>query len=229
MSKLTFHGHSCFTLEANDGTTLLIDPFLTGNPLADIGPDDVVKADYVLFTHGHGDHIGDGFEIAKRTGAMVISTFEIVSFAQQEMGIEKAHPLHIGGGYNFPVGYIKMTPALHGGAVAGDESGQYTTVPGGFLINVDGKTVYHAGDTALITDMQLLKGQVDVACLPIGDNFTMGPDDAVRAVEMIEPMTVIPMHYNTFEVIEQDPNAFAGSVGSRSQVVILEPGQSYEF
>jgi len=229
MSKLTFHGHSCFTLEANDGTTLLIDPFLTGNPLADIGPDDVVKADYVLFTHGHGDHIGDGFEIAKRTGAMVISTFEIVSFAQQEMGIEKAHPLHIGGGYNFPVGYIKMTPALHGGAVAGDESGQYTTVPGGFLINVDGKTVYHAGDTALITDMQLLKGQVDVACLPIGDNFTMGPDDAVRAVEMIEPKTVIPMHYNTFEVIEQDPNAFAGSVGSRSQVVILEPGQSYEF
>jgi L-ascorbate metabolism protein UlaG (beta-lactamase superfamily) len=122
-----------------------------------------------------------------------------------------------------------MTPALHGGAVEGDESGRFTTVPGGFLINVDGKTVYHAGDTALLTDMQLLKGQVDVACLPIGDNFTMGPTDAVRAVEMIEPKAVIPMHYNTFDVIEQDPNTFAGSVGSRSQVVILEPGQSYEF
>jgi L-ascorbate metabolism protein UlaG (beta-lactamase superfamily) len=229
MSRLTFHGHSCFTLEANDGTVLVIDPFLTGNPLADIGPDDIVKADYILFTHGHGDHIGDGFEIARRTGALVVSTYEIVSFAQQVKGIERAHALHIGGGYNFPVGYIKMTPALHGGAVEGDESGRFTTVPGGFLIDIDGRKIYHAGDTALITDMELLKGEVDVACLPIGDNFTMGPDDAVRAVEMIEPRTVIPMHYNTFEVIEQDPSVFAAKVGSRAQVVILEPGQSHDF
>ncbi len=229
MSRLTFHGHSCFTLEANDGTALVIDPFLTGNPLADIGPDDIVKADYILFTHGHGDHIGDGFEIARRTGALVVSTYEIVSFAQQVKGIERAHALHIGGGYNFPVGYIKMTPALHGGAVEGDESGRFTTVPGGFLIDIDGRKIYHAGDTALITDMELLKGEVDVACLPIGDNFTMGPDDAVRAVEMIEPRTVIPMHYNTFEVIEQDPSVFAAKVGSRAQVVILEPGQSHDF
>jgi L-ascorbate metabolism protein UlaG (beta-lactamase superfamily) len=229
MSKLTFHGHSCFTLEANDGTVLVIDPFLTGNPLADIGPDDIVKADYILFTHGHGDHIGDGWEIAKRTDALVISTFEIVSFAQQVKGIEKAHPLHIGGGYNFPIGYIKMTAALHGGAVEGDESGQFTTVPGGFLIHIDGHTVYHAGDTALLKDMELLNGQVDVACLPIGDNFTMGPDDAVRAVEMIGPRTVIPMHYNTFEIIEQDPNAFAAQVGSRAEVVILESGQAHQF
>jgi L-ascorbate metabolism protein UlaG (beta-lactamase superfamily) len=216
-------------LEADDGTALLIDPFLTDNPIADVGPADLTKVDYVLFTHGHGDHIGDGFEIAQRTGAKVVSTFEIVSFAQEKKGIENAHPLHIGGGYDFPVGRIKMTPALHGGAVAGDESGQYTTVPGGFLITLGGKTIYHAGDTGLITDMQLLKGEVDVACLPIGDNFTMGPADAVKAVEMIEPKTVIPMHFNTFDVIEQDPQAFAKDVGDRAKVTILEPGQSHEF
>jgi L-ascorbate metabolism protein UlaG (beta-lactamase superfamily) len=159
---------------------------------------------------------------------LVVSTFEIVSFAQQVKGIEKAHPLHIGGGYNFPVGYIKMTPALHGGAVEGDESGRYTTVPGGFLMNIDDRGIYHAGDTALITDMKLLDGQADVAILPIGDNFTMGPDDAVRAVEMIGPRTVIPMHYNMFEMIEQNPNTFAAKVGSKAQVAILEPGESLE-
>ena len=229
MARLTFHGHACFDIETGDGTKIWIDPFLSGNPLADIGPDAVERADYILFTHGHGDHIGDGFEIAQRTGAMVISTFEIVSFAQEVKGIQNAHPLHIGGGHDFPFGRVKMTAALHGGAVEGDESGCYTTLPGGFLITVEGKTVYHAGDTALLFDMQLLKGQVDVACLPIGDNFTMGPDDAARAVEFIEPRTVIPMHYNTFGLIEQDPEVFKSAVGGRAEVLILKPGESHEM
>ena len=157
----------------------------------------------------------------------MISTFEIVSFLNQEKGIEKVHPLHIGGGFDFPFGRVKMTPALHGGAVEGD-TGKYTTVPGGFLITVDGVGIYHAGDTALLKDMELLAGQVSVALLPIGDNFTMGPDDAARAVAMIRPAVVVPMHYDTFEMIRQDPKAFAQKVGRQAKVVILKPGESHE-
>lgn len=226
MAKITFHGHACFHIDTRDGTRILIDPFLTGNPLADVKPDDLGKVDAILATHGHGDHLGDTIAIAQRTGATVISTFEIVSFLE-EKGVAKVHPLHIGGGYNFPFGRVKMTPALHGGMIQGD-TGKYTTVPGGFLVHVDGKGIYHAGDTALIADMQLLAGQVDIALLPIGDNFTMGPEDAARAVEMIRPKVVIPMHYNTFDVIRQDPQAFARRVGERAKVVILKPGESYE-
>ncbi len=226
MAKLTFHGHACFTLDTRDGTRILIDPFLSANPLADIGPDDVGKVNFILVTHGHGDHLGDTIPIAQKTDATVISTYEIVLFVQTK-GVRNAHPLHIGGGYNFPFGRVKMTPALHGGMVEGDD-GTHTTVPGGFLLSVDNKGIYHAGDTALLKDMELLAGYVDVALLPIGDNFTMGPEDAARAVEMIQPKVVIPMHYNTFDPIWQDPKAFASRIGKRAQVVILEPGQSYE-
>lgn len=226
MAKIIFHGHACFTIEARDGTRLLIDPFLTGNPLADIGPDRVGKVDYILVSHGHGDHLGDTIAIAQKTRATVVSTFEIVSFLQ-EKGVQNAHPLHIGGGFNFPFGRVKMTPALHGGMIEGD-TGKYTTVPGGFLVTLEGKGIYHAGDTALLKDMELLAGQVEVALLPIGDNFTMGPEDAARAVEMIRPKVVIPMHYDTFDVIRQDPKKFAERVGKAAKVVILKPGESHE-
>ena len=222
--NLHFHGHATFSLQLTDGTRLVIDPFFTGNPVADASVDDV-EADYILCTHGHADHFVDALPLARRTGAQLISTYEIVQFAQQE-GIENAHPLHIGGGYDFPFGRVQMTPALHGGQVHGDD-GRWTTVPGGFLITVEGKRLYFAGDTALITDMQLLEGRVDVAILPIGDNFTMGPEDAARAVAMIRPKTVIPFHYNTFPLVEQDPQAFADRVGDTAQVVILEPGDDY--
>lgn len=226
MATLHYHGHSAFTVRLNDGTRLVIDPFFAGSPVADLPLADV-EADYVLCTHGHGDHFADALPLVRRTGAMLISTFEIIEFANQE-GVKNTHALHIGGGYEFPFGRVQMTPALHGGQVHGDD-GRWTTVPGGFLMDLDGRRVYHAGDTALLTDMQLLRGRVDVAVLPIGDNYTMGPEEAARAVEMIRPEVVIPMHYNTIPVIEQDPHAFAALVGGVAEVVIMESGDDYEL
>jgi L-ascorbate metabolism protein UlaG (beta-lactamase superfamily) len=229
MAKLTWHGHSCFLLETDDGTRILFDPWLDENPKADIRADAVGDLDYILVSHGHFDHFADCVKLAKRTGATVVSTFELVSFAQQQ-GAENGHGMNIGGGFQFPFGRVKLTPALHTGSVDGDEEGAFTTDPAGFLLNLNsGTRFYHAGDTALIMDMQLLRGQVDIALLPIGDNYTMGPEDAVRAVEFIQPKTVIPMHYNTFELIEQDPEDFRRAVGDRARVEILEPGASFEF
>jgi L-ascorbate metabolism protein UlaG (beta-lactamase superfamily) len=235
MARLTWHGHSCFTLVTDDGARLIFDPWLDENPMADIGTDQVGELDYILVSHGHFDHFGDGIKLAGQTGALLISTFEIASFAESK-GIENVHAMSIGGAHRFPFGTLKMTPAMHGGQVAGDESGAYTTAPGGFLLTLPGaagaaspRRLYHAGDTALIMDMQLLRGEVDIALLPIGDNFTMGPADAVRAVEFIDPSVVIPMHYNTFDLIKQDPEEFRRAVGERAEVVILEPGKSFEF
>ncbi len=229
MARLTWHGHSCFMLETGDGTRIMIDPWLDENPAADIKAADVQKLDYILVSHGHFDHFTDCIPLAKRTGATVISTFELVSFCQQE-GVKNGHGMNIGGAYLFPFGRVKLTPAVHTGSIAGDKEGAFTTDCCGFLISLDGgPSIYHAGDTALITDMQLLQGRVDLAILPIGDNFTMGPEDAARAVEMIQPETVIPMHYNTFEVINQNPESFREMVGDAARVEILEPGGSYEL
>ncbi len=228
MARLTWHGHSTFTLETDSGHTIMFDPFLDDNPKSDIRVEDVEHLDFILVSHGHFDHFQDAIPLAKKTGATLISTFEIIGFCQ-EQGLENVHPLHIGGGNHFDFGYAKMTPALHGGQVDGDEEGAFTTVPGGWWLDMNGKTLYHAGDTALLMEMQLLRGKVDVALLPIGDNFTMGPDDAARAVEFIEPRVVIPMHYSTWEPIEQDPNAFRDSVAGLAEVVILDPGDSYNF
>jgi L-ascorbate metabolism protein UlaG (beta-lactamase superfamily) len=228
MASLTWHGHSCFTLVTDEGARVMIDPWLDENPKADIRADDVEALDYILVSHGHFDHFADCLPLAKRTGATVVSTFEIVSFLATQ-GHEKGHGMNIGGGHQFDFGRVKLTPALHSGSVAGDDEGAFTTACSGFLITLNsGTRLYHAGDTALIMDLQLLRGQVDVAILPIGDNFTMGPDDAVRAVEMIAPKTVIPMHYDTFPVIEQDAEAFRTKVGGRAEVVVLQPGGRFE-
>jgi L-ascorbate metabolism protein UlaG (beta-lactamase superfamily) len=228
MATLTWHGHSCFTLETDEGKRIMIDPWLDENPKSDIKTGDVEALDYILVSHGHFDHFADCVELAKKTGATVISTFELVAFAQ-EKGAKSGHGMNIGGAYVFDFGRVKLTPALHTGSIAGDD-GSHTTDCSGFLISLNGgQRLYHAGDTALIMDMQLLRGLVDVACLPIGDNFTMGPEDAARAVEMIEPDVVIPMHYNTFPVIEQNPEGFRSLVGDRAKVEILEPGGTFTF
>jgi len=229
MSRLTWHGHSCFTLETGDGTRIMFDPWLDQNPVADIKTDAVERLDYILVSHGHFDHFADCVKLAKKTGATVVSTFELVAFCQKQ-GVENGHGMNIGGGHQFPFGRVKLTPALHTGSIDGDEEGAFTTDCAGFLLTLaDGRRLYHAGDTALITDMQLLRGQVDVALLPIGDNYTMGPEDAARAVEFIQPATVVPMHYDTFDLIRQDPEEFRRRVGGLARVEVMKPGTSLDL
>ena len=226
MTKIVWHGHLTFSIE-HDGMTILIDPFFDGNPAAKITKDDV-KPDYIIVTHGHGDHVGDTVYIAKKTGATVISNFEISSWLQNQ-GVEKVHPMHIGGGFNFPFGRVKLTIAHHGSILP---DGSYGGNPAGVLLTLGDVKIYDAGDTALTYDMTLLADEgVDVAILPIGDNFTMGPDDALRAVKFIKPKVVIPAHYNTWPLIEQDPYAFKERVEKETDAkcVVLDVEGAYEL
>lgn len=229
MAKLTWHGHSTFSLRTDDGTRIIFDPWLDESPVSDLRVKDVKELDFILVTHGHYDHFADVVKLAKKTGATVVSTFEVAAFAAEE-GAKSTHGMNIGGAYRFPFGRVKMTIAHHTGTVHGDKHGRYTATPGGFLVTLNsGLRLYHAGDTALTLDMQLLRGQVDVAILPIGDNFTMGPEDAARAVEFIEPKVVLPMHYDTFPPIKQDPEEFRRLIGGRAELRVLKPGESTEI
>ena len=224
MLTATFHGHACFLLEG-DGKRVVIDPFLTGNPAAVIGPDALPKLDAILLSHGHGDHLGDAVALSKRDKATIVATAELAGFCGDKGAT--AHAMHIGGAHQFPFGRVKLVPAFHGGRVEGDATGKYTTNPCGVVLGLGGKTVYHTGDTGLTLEMQLLEGRVDLMLVPIGDNYTMGVEDAVRAVGFVKPKIVIPMHYNTWDVIRADPRAFQRDVGSRAEVRILAPGESY--
>jgi len=227
MAKVTFHGHATCSLECDDGTHLVIDPFFGDNPVCQVSVDEV-EADWILVSHGHYDHIADAVALGTRTGATVIATHEVSKYLESR-GLKASHQ-HVGGGVHYPFGYVKLTPALHGGIVELPGGEAFTSLPVGFWIELkSGQRFHHAGDTALIADMALLKGRVDVAMLPIGDRYTMGPADAVRAIEMIEPKVVIPMHYDTWPPIAQDARAFAAAVGARARVEILAPGESHEF
>lgn len=221
--RITWYGHAAFGLEI-DNHRLLIDPFFTGNPSAPIAATDAA-ADYILVTHGHGDHVGDAVEIAKRTGAMVISNFEITDWFRSQ-GLEHLHAQHLGGGFNHPFGYLKLTLALHGSKLP---DGSYGGNPAGFLITLeDGRKLYFAGDTGLFGDMELIGDEgITFAALPIGDNYTMGPDDALRAVKLLRPQHVLPFHYNTWDLIKQDPHAWAQRVEQETEAHahVLAPGE----
>ncbi len=225
-TRVQWLGHACLLVET-DGHRLLIDPFLTGNPRAAASADKV-PADFILISHGHADHLGDAIAIARRTGATVISNYEISGWLEKQ-GVKKAHGMQHGGGFRFPFGRVKLTLAFHGSALP---DGSYGGNPAGILICTnDGKKVYDAADTGLFGDMRLIGEEgIDLALLPIGDNYTMGPDDALRAVQLIGPRKVVPIHYGTWDIIAQDADAWAGRVRkeTKAQPVVLRPGEWVE-
>lgn len=231
MVKATFLGHACVLI--SDGAhSVVIDPFLTGNPKAAAKPEDLT-VHAVIVTHGHGDHLGDAVTIANRNNCPIIAVFELATYCQRK-GAQQVHPMHIGGSYAFPFGRVKFVPAWHGSAFVEDDGTiLYTGTPAGVLLFIGDRTVYHAGDTGLFGDMELIgrRHPIDLAFLPIGDNFTMGIDDAVEAVKLLRPKVVVPIHYGTFPVIEVDANKFSQKVQAEcptTTVRVLQPGETVE-
>lgn len=224
--NLTWYGHGTVGLEVN-GKNVLVDPFFTGNPAASTTADKVA-ADFIVVSHGHGDHVGDTVDIAKRTGAQVITNAEMANWFEGQ-GLN-AHGQHLGGGFNHSFGYLKLTLAIHG---SGLPDGSYGGNPAGILLRAkSGEKVYLACDTGLFSDMQLIGEEgLDLATLPIGDNYTMGPDDALKAVKYLEPKNVIPVHYNTWDLIAQDGEAWAERVNAetKTKAHVLKPGDQFSI
>lgn len=226
--KATYHGHAVVSLETDDGTKLLFDPFITGNELCDLDAE-TVEPDVILVTHAHEDHFGDTVKIAKRTGAQVITTVEIADYLAT-LDID-AHGMQPGGAYAFDFGLVKFTQAIHGSSLDIDGSGRPFTLglAAGIMVTADQQTVYHVGDTALYSDMKLIgeRNNIDLAFIPIGDNFTMGPDDAATAARWLQADCVVPIHYNTFPLIEQDPDHYV-SILNEGIGIVLKVGQSID-
>ncbi|WP_203361490.1 metal-dependent hydrolase [Bacillus sp. REN10] len=225
--KVSYHGHSIVKVETN-GKTILIDPFINGNALTDLKVAEE-HPDIIILTHGHGDHVGDTIELAKKSGALVIAVNELALYLAHQ-GLN-THPMHIGGSFEFDFGRVKFTQAFHGsGLQQEDGTFLYMGMPAGVLLMIEGKTIYHAGDTGLFSDMKLIgeRHPIDLAFLPIGDNFTMGPDDAAIAAQFLRAKQVIPVHFNTFPPIKQDPYVFINQLEANNGLV-LEPGEVIEL
>jgi len=224
--KVSYHGHSIVKIESN-GKTILIDPFITGNDTTDLKADEQ-NPDFIVLTHGHGDHVGDTVDIARRSGALVIAVNELALYLQHQ-GVQ-VHPMHIGGSREFDFGKVKFTQAFHGsGLQQEDGTFLYMGMPAGVLIMNEGKTIYHAGDTGLFSDMKLIaeRHPIDLAFLPIGDNFTMGPEDAAVAAEFLQAKITVPIHYDTFPPIRQNPEDFVARVQNGSGRV-MKVGEAIE-
>jgi L-ascorbate metabolism protein UlaG (beta-lactamase superfamily) len=227
-TRVQWLGHACLLIES-DGKRVLIDPFLSGNPMAAAKPDEV-EADVILVSHGHEDHLGDTLAIARRTGATVVANYELGTWLKGQ-GLTKVHGMQHGGGCQVdPAIHVKLTVAFHGSTLPG---GGYGGNPCGFLVSfADGSRIYDAADTALFGDMKLIGEEgIDLAILPIGGHYTMDPGDAVRAAKLVGAKFVIPGHYNTFPAIQQDPQAFKADLEARtgSKGVVLAPGESFEL
>ena len=223
--KLRFLGQSGFQIQHGEHE-VVIDPFVSQNPASPVEASELSPS-HILLTHAHGDHYGDTPDIAKRSGATVVAAVEIAQYVSQR-GME-GHGMNIGGSFQFPFGRVQFTPAWHSSSFP---DGTYGGMPTGIVLEIDGKRIYHAGDTALFSDMRLIgrKG-LDLAMLPIGDFFTMGPDDALEAVKLLAPKAVIPIHYDTFDAIAQDAQAFKASVERETDArcLVLQPGDSMEL
>lgn len=225
--RLTYLGHSCFLLETA-AARLLFDPYLSENPAAPLQPKDVA-CDFILISHGHEDHTCDALAIARHCGATIVANYEIAEYFSAKGA--KTHGMNPGGGFRFPFGRVKLTLAHHTSSLEAGLHPIYLGAPCGILVQADERTIYHAGDTALFLDMQLIgRAGLDLALIPIGDNYTMGPDDAVTALDFLRPKLAVPMHYNTWPIIAQDAAAFATlAAKSEHAVNVMAPGATLEF
>lgn len=220
---ISYHGHSIVKIQTKV-VNIIIDPFIRGNKVTDLIVENE-KPDVILLTHGHNDHVGDTIELAKAHNSLVVAPYELATWIGWQ-GV-RVHPMNIGGAHEFDFGRVKYTQAFHGSSYETEDNEIiYMGMPGGILFSAEGLTIYHAGDTALFGDMKLIgdRHPIDVAFLPIGDNFTMGPEDAAYAVTLLKPKIVVPVHYNTFPYIVQDPTCFKDLVMD-ADVQLLQAGQ----